>query len=417
MVLEQEKTQGAQPPGPPPKGGPEKSSARKRWGLLLIILLLLVIAAQTAIIVVQSQANKRIEAQSQQALGKFLKSGEVASGDVGTDLLMQNVRFCWSEAICINTNRLTAKAVPAPDQSEVNFDNLTGFMVNVNNATVQISPQTLQGMFNESVFNYPGSTLRDLRVSIAEAEDGNHVKLAGALKYLFLWIPFEMDTNLTVDRATNTLVIAVNDLQVFGIIPATWLIEIKPFNLEKLLTLPPNKHLLVRQNLMMVKPFGLFPPPRVNGTISGIEVTPKLISLTFSGSDKTFQPLPDASARNFIYLQGGSTRFGRLGMINSQVQVVDQNPANPFQFSLLHYQDYLPKSNVQLQPNGSVKVTMADHGNLSEPALKPQPPAPTPGRVINEKLEAGKEKANTAKDNVGNFVDKAKEKTKDVLGL
>lgn len=416
MVLEQEKTQTTQPPRKPPMSDPEKPAFSKRWATVFI-LLLLIIAAETAIIVVQSQANKRIEAQSQQALGTFLKSGQQASGAIGTDLLMQNIRFCWSKQICINTDRLTAKAVPTGGQSEVNFDNLTGFLVNVNNATVQISPQTLQGMFNESVFNYPGSTLRDLRVTIAQAGGNNHVKLAGALKYLFLWIPFEMDTNLSIDRKSNTLVIAVNDLQVFGIIPATWLIEFKPFNLEKLLTLPPNNHLIVRQNLMMVKPFGLFPPPRVNGTISDIRVTPKLISLSFSGPSKTFQPMPDASAKNFIYLDGGRTRFGRLGMINSQVQVIDQNPGDLFQFSLMNYQDYLPNSTVKLQPNGSVKVTMADHANLSEPALKPQPPAPTPGRVAKEKLETGKEKVNTAKDKVGNFFEKAKDKTKDVLGL
>lgn len=418
MVVEQEKMQATPSPGKPPSVGPEKRLLNKRWDLLVIfVFLLLVIAAEAAIIVVQSQANKRIEAQSEQALGKFLKSGAVPSGAMGTDLLMQNVRFCWSKQICINTNRLAAKVVPVTEKAEVNFDHLTGFMVQVNHATVQISPQTLQGMFNESVFNYPGSNLRDLRVTTAQAGGATHVKLGGALKYLFLWVPFEMDTNLAVDRKTNTLVIAVNDLEVFGLIPATWLIEFKPFNLEKLLTLPPNKHLIVRQNLMMVKPFGLFPPPRVNGTISNITVTPKRISLSFSGPVKPFQPMPDASAKNFIYLEGGSTRFGRLGMINSQIQVVDQNPANLFQFSLLNYQDYLPKSTVQLQPNGSVKVTMADHGNLSEPALKPQPPAPTPDRVIKDKLETGKEKVNTAKGKVENFVDKAKEKTKDVLGL
>lgn len=390
--------------------------SRKRW-IALSIVLLLIIAIETGIIIAQGQANRRIEAQSAQALGKFLKSGEQASSGIGSDLLLRNVRFCWSKQICVNTNQLTAQAVPLDGKSAVNFDDLSGFMVNVRNATVQISPRTLQGMFNESVFNYPGSNLRDLSVGIEQAGEQNRVKLAGSLKYLFLWIPFEMDTNLSVDPKSNTLVIAVNTLEVFGVIPATWLIEFKPFNLEKLLTLPPNKHMIIRRNLMMVKPFGLFPPPRVNGKISDISVTPKLISLSFAGTNHNFQPMPDASAKNYIYLENGSTRFGRLGMINTQIQVIDQNPGNLFQFSLLNYQDYLPESKVQLQPNGSVKLTMADHGNLAEPSAKSTSKAPTPGRVINQKLQSGKDKTETVVDKAGNAIKKTTKKVKDTLGL
>jgi hypothetical protein len=174
-------------------------------------------------------------------------------------------------------------------------------------------------MFNESVFNYPGSNLRNLTVSIQKAEGANHIKLAGSLKY-FLWIPFEMDTNLRVDRKTNTLVISVNTLEVFGFIPATWLIELKPFNLDKLLTLPPNRHLTVHQNLMMVKPFGLFPPPRIDGQMSAIAVMPSLIQLQFSGNNPAFANLAETGASNFIYLEGGNAQFGRIRMLDTQVQ-------------------------------------------------------------------------------------------------
>jgi len=43
-------------------------------------------------------------------------------------------------------------------------------------------------------------------------------------------------------------------------------------DLERLIALPPNKSLLVDGNRIMVKPFGLFPPPRVNGRLASVEV-------------------------------------------------------------------------------------------------------------------------------------------------
>lgn len=406
MVLNQEKVRTPKPPGRPPVI--IKTPVNK--GLVaLVILLLVLLALETAIIVAQSQANRKIEAQSEQALSRFLRTGHgQASSGVGSRILMKNVRFCWSKQVCINTDRLTAKALPLNGRSAVNFDDLKSFIVDVDNATVLISPKTLQGMFNESVFNYPGSNLRDLTVGIERLGGKNHVKLNGSLKYLFLWIPFEMDTNLLVDHKTNTLVIAVNTLHVFGIIPATWLIQFNPFNLEKLLTLPPNKYLTVHKNLMMVKPFGLFPPPRINGTMSGIAVEPNLISLSFKGVEGTLQPMPDPTAKNLIYLQGGTSQFGRLEMVDTQIQVIDKNPATPFQFSLLNYSQYLPGSGVKLEPNGAVKVMMADHTNLSASPI---------GSVNRGRNQNVKTEPLTGKPKPENFIERSWRKIQHVLGL
>lgn len=339
----------------------------------VIALLLLIIAFETAIIVVQKQANQRIEAQSQKALGRFMKQGQPSTSGGGTNILFKNIRFCWSQQICINTNHLSATAVATDHSGEVNFDNLNDFIVNVHNASVLISPQTLQGMFNESVFNFPGSNLRDLTVGIEKAGDLNHVKLTGSLKY-FIWIPFEMDTNLGVDRKSNTLTIAVNTLHVFGIIPATWLIELKPFNLQKLLTLPPNKYLSVHQNIMLVKPFGLFPPPRISGQMSKITVMPKLIQLDFSGSEPGSSNIPKPQAGNYIYLNGGTTQFGKLKMVETQIQVIDKHPSDLFQFSLLSYLSALPDSQVELLKNGGVTVAMPDLKNIASTPITPKSP-------------------------------------------
>ena len=326
----------------------------------LLAVLTLVVMVETAIIMEQKRVNAIIQGQSAQVMEEFLQRGTPSDGQTGTQVLMRQVRFCWSPRICINAPELTATAEPLGKQSTVNFDNLNGFMVRVHNAAVTITPKTLEGMFNESVFNYPGSTLRNLSVAIHDQAGVNRVRLGGSLNYFF-WIPFEMDTVLGVDRKSNTLVIAVEDLKVFGFIPAKWLIDFQPFNLEKLLKLPPNKHLLVSRNKMMVKPFGLFPPPRIEGTIASVSVLPRLINLQFTGKSPTFSEIPQSGATHYIYLQGGATRFGKIGMQGTQIQVIDRQPETPFLFSLQNYLDYLPQSLVQLKSQGAVVLQMPDH--------------------------------------------------------
>jgi len=183
------------PPRPPQL---QKEAPTKKSIVLgtVIGLLSFIVLFETFIIWEQRRVNHEISAQNAEAFGRFLKKGVVGDNQLGTNILFRNVRFCWSPAICVNANQLTATAEPFGDKrssgnkKKIYFDNLNSFLVRVHNATVLISPTTLQGMFNESVFNYPDSTLRDLKVSINRDAGENRVKLTGSLKYL-LWIPFK----------------------------------------------------------------------------------------------------------------------------------------------------------------------------------------------------------------------------------
>mgnify|MGYP006920609484 CR=1 FL=1 len=329
---------------------------------LIIGALGLIIIFETLIILEQRRVAAQVELQAQQAYGRFMKQGKTASITGGSNILLKNVQYCWSKETCIITDHLSATAIPLNSGNNVLFDDLKSFIVEVHNGMVRISPRTLQGMFNESVFNYPNSTLRDLTVNIQKAGQENRITLAGSLKY-FLWIPFEMDTNLKVDQASNTLVISVFKLTVFGFIPATWLIELKPFNLEKLLTLPQNRYLTVHQNLMMVKPFGLFPPPRINGKMSNITVLPQMIQLSFTGKEPT---MTDANSNYSILVQNGNTQFGSIRIMDPNVKVRDLNPKDAFRFSLLNYLNYLPLSQIKLGSDSSVSLAMPDNDSIPD---------------------------------------------------
>src|SRR5262249_30747340 len=165
-------------------------------------------------------------------------------------------------------------------------------------------------MFSESVFNYPESRVRDLRVSIVKDDGGvgRLVRLSGKVDVV-AWIPFTMFAHLGVDQATNTLVISVDHLKVFHVIPATKLIRWTPMHLDRIIALPPNKSLMVNGNRLMVKPFGLFPPPRISGTIAGVQVQDDAVSIAFAGEPI---PAPQYPARNYVYLRGGASQFGHF---------------------------------------------------------------------------------------------------------
>jgi len=319
--------------------------------------MLAVIAAESFFLHQQSVVNKASKAQSDTLLTTFLKGDTAQSaGGSSVHIRLENVRFKWSDKVYIDAGNMAVRAVPE-QHSIVNFDDLDSFRFIVQQSVVRVRPDVLAGMLNESTFNYPGSRIRDLKVAIGKDDHGERlVELRGKVNAV-AWVPFTMYTRLSADTKTNSLVMAVDHLKVFGFLPATKLIRWTPMHLDRMIALPPNKTLLVDGNRVMVKPFGLFPPPRIDGTIASVQVDDDAISITFAGDAI---PAPKSSAKNYLYLRGGTSQFGHFRMVDTNVLIQDQSPANPFVFSLKHYAEMIPKSTVVMPDTKTARITMPD---------------------------------------------------------
>jgi len=320
-----------------------------------LALLFLVIAVEGYFLYQQHVTCRVVEAQSAKLLNAFLQgdTAEAVRGR-GVAIRLQNVRFKWSERVYIDAGNMALRAVPLRG-SVVVFDDLETFRLTLQQSVVRLGPDVLQGMFNESIFNYPNSKIRDLEVALPQGDNQGLLRLSGRVN-MAVWIPFTMFTRLSVDRQTNTLVLDVDHLKVMGV-PATKLLKLKPLHLDALISLPPNQSLMVSGNRIMVKPFALFPPPRISGTISNVTVEHNAIRLEFAGEPIAAPHAPD---KNYVYLKGGSAQFGNFRVLDTDVLIVDRNQGDPFVFSLQNYQALLLKSAIAVHGTESVRVTMPD---------------------------------------------------------
>jgi len=329
----------------------------RRLLLALFLLLIVVIAAEGFFLNQQRVVGKVRRAQTDKLLTTFLQ-GDTAQSPGGSSVYirLQNVRFKWSDKVFIDAGNLAVRAVPAQGTT-VNFDDLTSFQLVVQRSVVLVRTDVLAGMFNESIFNYPESKVRDLKVMITSDDQGARVVHLSGKVNVVAWVPFTMATHFSMDRQANTLVIAVDHLKIFSFIPATKLIHWAPLHLDRLISLPPNRSLRVDGNRIMVKPLGLFPPPRINGTIESVEVEDDAIRISFAGDPI---PAPESSARNYVYLRGGTARFGHFLMADTNILILDQDQSNPFAFSFLHFAEMIPRSKVELADTRSAQITMPD---------------------------------------------------------
>ena len=321
----------------------------------LVALLVGAIALEGYLLWQQRSVMRSIRGQSSRLLNSFLSDTTQVPEGRSVSMRLQNVRFKWSPRVYIDCTSMAVRAVPVAHDA-VNFDDLGSFVLALQQSSVLLRPSVLEGMLNESIFNYPESKLRDLKVQLGQEDKGWAVKMTGRVD-MVAWIPFSMVAYLSVDHATNTLVMNIDRMKVFGFLPATRLVRLGPFHLDKIITMPPNRSLMISGNKIMVKPFALFPPPRVAGTVSSVTVGADGIRLTFAG-----KPIgaPQLDARNYVYLRGGRATFGHFCMLDTDILILDQNPRTPFNFSLANYQSLIPRSRIDIHDLKSVRVTMPD---------------------------------------------------------
>lgn len=65
-------------------------------------------------------------------------------------------------------------------------------------------------------------------------------------------------------------------------------------------------------------------------------------------------------ARNYQLFRGGSVRFGKLTMTDTDLELVDAEPADPFDFSIDHHQEQLIAGYAKSTKQGGLCVHMPD---------------------------------------------------------
>ena len=76
----------------------------------------------------------------------------------------------------------------------------------------------------------------------------------------------------------------------------------------------------------------------MRGAITNARIEGDAIVQTFGdGAVRHLSPPP--VAKNYIYWRGGSLAFGKLTMTATDLELVDMDPKDPFDFSVEHWND------------------------------------------------------------------------------
>lgn len=279
---------------------------------------------------------------------------------------MKNVHMVVSPGVVLEVRELRGQLLPARRGGIPTFDDPQSFRIAIDRATTAISTASLAGLLNGYTFAYPGAPLRGLTV---EAHDGK-LRQKGTL-HKGVDVPFEMEGELS-PRPDGRLRVHPTSIKVAGV-PAKRLLDALGLELVKVIKVRADRGVALDGDDLLLDPERLLPPPRISGKVRAVRLEGDRVVLELAGggragskNSRELEPsLPEA--RNFMYFRGGKLRFGKLTMDDTDLQIVDADPADPFLFSLAQYSRQLVAGYSKTMPDKGLVTFMPDADQTGRP--------------------------------------------------
>jgi hypothetical protein len=277
----------------------------------------------------------------------------------------RNVHLRLDDIIVLEIRRLDGALIGRADRPPV-FDDQNSFTLRIDSGELAMSPASLSNLLNNYVLAYRGAPLKDLDISIEEGL----LKTKGKL-HKGIDLPF---TILAEATSTPEGLIRLHPKKVKAAgIPTRGLMHLFGIELDDLIKLKGAPGIRIADDDFLLDPGRLLPAPRIAGRLTGLRIErSRIVQIFGSGTAPRAPTPPDAAARNFMHYHGGTLRFGKLTMSDTDMQLIDADPRDPFDFYPEHYVKQLVAGYSKNTPKGGLKVYMPDYGQAAGTDLRPR---------------------------------------------
>jgi hypothetical protein len=291
------------------------------------------------------------------------RAARLGNGEV-LRVRMRNVHMVVLPEVILEVRELHGRLTPTRKGGIPVFDDPRSFGIRIDRATTAISTASMAALLNHYTFDYPGAPLRALEVSNHEGR----LRQKGTL-HKGVDVPFEMDGELSANP-DGRIRVHPTAIKVAGV-PAKRLLDALGLELMKVIKVRADRGVAIEGDDLLLDPSHLLPPPAVSGKIGAARLEGDRIVLEWMGAEpKILRPsLPEARA--YMYFRGARLRFGKLTMQDTDLQIVDANPADPFLFNLAEYARQLTAGYSKTMPNKGLVSFMPDADKVARPVKPP----------------------------------------------
>lgn len=273
---------------------------------------------------------------------------------------MKNVNLHVAAGVVLNVRQLRGEMVSKVAGTAPVFDDQRSYFIHVFTADVTMDMASLTNLMNLYAFAWEDAPIKDIEMSV----DEGRLKQKGKMKK-GVWLPFSMKATVSA-TPDGRMRLHTESVKALGI-PATKLLDLFDLTLDKVLKIEKGHGMEVKDDDVIISPGRVLPPPELQGQLSKAEIVGQELHQVFSSAKgKTAAVLtpPDPKARNYIYFSGSSIRFGKLTMTGSDLQLIDADERDAFDFYAEKYDAQLVAGYSKNTPAGGLKTYMPDYNDI-----------------------------------------------------
>jgi hypothetical protein len=285
-----------------------------------------------------------------------LAGTNVAAGKRPVEVEMRNVDLHLTPDIGVHIRHLRGRFVAVGSSQAPSLDDPRSYRITVDTGEVAVDVASLNALMTRAL-GQGGSNVRNVRISIDE--DGP-LRQRGVVKK-GISVPFDVKASVGA-TPDGRIRIRSESVKGFGM-PVNPLLNAFGIEMDDLVRVDPGRGVRVDGNDLLLDPSRLLPPPAMQGTITAVRIERNVLVQSFGSGAR--QPMsPRATAKNYIYWRGGRLAFGKLTMTETDLELVDEDPRDPFDFSVDHWNEQLVAGYSKMTAERGLKAHMADYNDL-----------------------------------------------------
>jgi hypothetical protein len=281
-------------------------------------------------------------------------------GPQPVEVEMRNVDLRVAEDITLRVQHLRGRFVPSAGKQMPYLDDTHSYHVAIDSGEILLETGSLNALMNRAL-ERADANVEKIRIS---TDAGNQLRQKGLLHDKGIKLPFDVKGGVeaTADGRIRLRAASVRSLGI-SIRPLMKLFSIE---MDDMVKVKPGHGVTVEGNDLILDPQQLIPAPALRGKVTAIRVVEGAIVQTF-GSGERRRISPPAVSQNYIYWRGGALQFGKLTMADTDLELIDDDPKDPLDFSVDRWNDQLVAGYSKNMPNGGLKTHLPDYNDLKRP--------------------------------------------------
>jgi hypothetical protein len=343
-------------------------------------------AAVTAVVLIiwlLGARRSKDQSTAEESLVPAKGTGMVASGpgpaspdDTTTTVYAHNLELRKGSDFKVYVRWIRGKMLPTNAGRVPSLDDEESFVFHIDRGLIHANVGDIENYLNSRMA--PKSPMKNMKLS----GEGQQVKLSGTLHKFLVPLPIEIMG--TLSPASNARVhLSVTKINVLKV-PMKALMGGLKIEIKDVVGKTPAPGVEVSDNDIYLDTTKLLPPPHIRGQMSSITIKAPDLVVTY-GDTTADDEARLAQWHNFLRLRGGSVRFGKLTMQQTDLTLIDGSEDVWFDLDLANYRDQLVKGYSRMTPEQGLELFMPDvgkalpNGSISLDTLRNRKkPLPTP---------------------------------------